>query len=425
MARLSRLSTQKLHSDSKLRQIGAGAPSNLSNNDIVSLFNSALNCAIYALPSVAKVQWEFGGPLNTESVQRTLGSQIDILGSGSNPAGVDEVYTTPGFINGEFQTHVLACAVGFHLEAPPMGWTARGNAFSAAALTSAQAKPFSPDVWTVADATPNTGAWGPNVPVPVAPAYLRYGTWANLAFWYMVRAYSLRWTFGSMINIMDEQLRDTAYMPPNAQEGSAGTSQQDILWWAKETNDRYTNLLGTNLVFATVDTLRIGSQGTSGIGLFAPSRDFEFVDVVYGGSDLRSALAGNTEFRTLSNPYILKPGVPPGLILEEGNTDLGNKFRAQFDATNGLGGSIPADYTEFGKFNLGPGTSFTERTVDGVNVSQKVVADRVEFKCGSALMSVEIKGFEISESLAAKIRDDDNLKAQLCSECGCMVGWAG
>ncbi len=424
MARLSRLSTQKMQGDPKLRQIGAGAPSGMSTQDIVALFKSAANCAVYALPSIAKVQWEFAGPLTNADVSKTLGAQIDILGSGANPSGVDEVYSTPGLINGTFQTHVLACAVGFHLEAPAMGWTARGNAFSATALANAQAKPFSPDTWTVADATANTGAWGNGVPVPSAPAFLRYGTWANLAFWYMVRAYNLRWTYGSLINIMDEQLRDTAYMPNNAQEGSAGTSQQDILQWAREANDRYSGSLGTDLVFAIIDTLRIGSVGAGGTGVFAPSRDFEFVDTVYGGADLRSALACNTEFRTLNNPYILKPGVPPGLILEERNTDLGNKFRAQFDATDGFGGNVPADFTESAKFNSGAGTGFSERTIDGQTVTQKVVADRVEFKCGPALMSQEVKGWEISEALAAQIRDNANLAAQLCSECGCMVGWA-
>lgn len=425
MARLSRLSTQKLQGDPKLRQIGAGAPPGLSTQGIVDLFKSAANCAVYALPSIAKVQWEFAGPLTNSDVNKTLGAQIDILGSGANPSGVDEVYSTPGLINGEFQTHVLACAVGFHLETPSMGWTARGNAFKASDFATGKAKSFSPDVWTSNDATPTTGAWGAN-PVPQAGAFLRYGTWANLGYWYMVRAYNLRWTYGSLINIMDEQLRDTAYMPPNAQEGSAGTSQQDIMQWAREANDRYTGTLGTSLIFAVCDTIRVGSAGAgaANIGIFAPSRDFEFVDTVYGGADLRSALACNTEFRTLSNPYILKPGVPPGLILEERNTDLGNKFRAQFDATDGFGGTVPADYTEEANFNKGATTAFIERSVDGNNVSQTVVADKAEFKCGPALMSQEIKGWEISESLAAQIRDNADLAAQLCSECGCMVGWA-
>lgn len=423
--RISRLSKQKVNRDPRLVQLGLGA-SAASTSDVVGLFKSALNCAVYALPSIAKVQWEFAGPISNADADNTLGATIDILGTQA-PAGVDEVYSTPGLISGQFQTHVLACAVGMHLETPPMGWTARGNAFDATSFAAARAKPFSPDVWTVADATANTGAWGNNIPVPVAPAYLRYGTWANLAYWYMVRAYNLRWTYGSLINIMDEQLRDTAYMPPNAQEGSAGTSQQDIMQWARETNDRYTGVLNSDLIFEVIDTIRIGSVGAQGanVGVFAPSRDFEFIDTVYGGSDLRSGLSGNSEFRTLTNPYILKPGVPPGLVLEERNTDLGNKFRAQFDATNGFGGTPPADFTEEANINKGAGTLFTERSIDGNDVTQQVIADRVEFKCGPALMSQEIKGWEISEALAAQIRDNAQLASQLCSECGCMVGWAG
>jgi hypothetical protein len=314
--------------------------------------------------------------------------------------------------------------VGVHLETVPQGWTARGNAFTAP--TAGQPAAFSPDFFTLNDFN---GAWGEGVSPPVAPAFLRYGTWANDAFWYMVRAYNLRWTYGSLINILDEQLRDTAYMPPNAQEGSAGTSQQDIAEWVRQANEYYVGRLLSPVIFEKVDTLRVGSLSTlGGGGVFTPSRDFEFVDTVYGGADLRSKLACNSEFRTLSNPYILNPGVPIGLVFEEQNTDLADKFRAQFDASAGTaftaGGTIPANFTDFANLNVGFGTAFNERTIDGVTVAQQVQANRMEFKIGEALMSNEIKGWEISESLASIIRDNADLAAALCSECGCMVGWA-
>jgi len=428
-ARISRLSKQPINGDKTKTGLGFGAGfGGLDQAGIVALFKSAADCAIYALPTVAKVQWEFGGPISNSATQKTLGATIDILGSGQNPDGVDEVYHTPGLINGTFQTYVLACAVGVHLEPPSMGWVARGNAYNTSAFSPAIPKPFSPDFWTVTD---QAGAWAAGQ-APVAPAFLRYGKWANLAFWYMVRAYNLRWTYGSLINILDEQLRDTAYMPPNSQEGSAGTSQEDIMEWARETNSRYVTQLGSGLIFEVVDTLRVGSVSTGGaapgVGLFTPSRDFEFADVVYGGSDLRSGLNCDKEFRTLTNPYILKPGVPIGLVFEEQNSDLANLFRQQFDATDGFGGLVPAQYTELGFSSggilPGAGSTFNERTVDGVTVPQQVVAQRAEFKCGPALMSNEIKGWEISEQLADMVKNDDNLRAQICSECGCYVGWA-
>jgi hypothetical protein len=426
--RISPLSNKR-GTDPKNTTIGFGQTTGFGTpQDIVNLMKPYVNCAIHAMPTVAKVQWQFAGPIAREDTLRTLGASIDILGSGANPPGVAETYHTPGLINGVFQTHLLACAVGVHLETDPQGWTARGNAFTAP--TMGVPASFSPDVFTIRD---QATAWG-DAAAPVAPAFLRYGTWANDAFWYMVRAYNLRWTYGSLLNILDEQLRDTAYMPPNAQEGSAGTSQQDIAEWVRASNEYYVGTLESPLIFQKVDTLRVGALSTlggGGGGVFAPSRDFEFVDTVYGGADLRSKLACNSEFRTLSNPYILKPGVPIGLKFEEQNTLLADQFRAQFDAGAGSAGSsamssgtIPANFTDFANLSIGAGTPFNERTIDGVTVTNQVQANRVEFKAGEALMSNELKGWEISESLAAVIRDNADVAAALCSECGCYVGWA-
>lgn len=395
---------------------------------IKQLFADAL-CAVYAMPTIAKVQWEFAGPISHANTLSTLGATIDILGQGENPAGVDEVYHTPGLINGQFQTFILACAIGVHLEASPYCALVRGNAFARPANPTA--KPFSPDAWTVND---QTNAWGQGVTAPSMKAYLIYGQPALEGFWGMVRAYNLRWTYGSLINILDEQLRETAYMPPNAQDGSASDSEIDALRMAREVNARYASL-GSTLDFSLIDTTRIGSFGAGGanVGIFAPNNDLQYVGVTYGGSDLRAkiGIGQNSEFRSLCNPYILKPGVPPGLVFEEQNQELGDYFRAQFDVTQGpnesigVGGLVPAQYTESADYTSGAGSAFTERSTDGNQVSQQVVAASAQYKGFRALLSNEVKGWEMTESLACQIRDNSDLAAELCNECGVMIGWAG
>src|SRR5262249_30682157 len=147
---------------------------------------------------------------------------------------------------------------------------------------------FSPDAWTVND---QTNAWSGST-APSMRALLVYGEPALEAYWAMVRAYNLRWTYGSLINILDEQLRETAYMPPNAQEGSASSSELDVIRAVREVNTRYSSDLNSTMQFRPVDTVRIGSLGAApgNVGQFAPNNDLYRAAVTYGGSDLRSKI---------------------------------------------------------------------------------------------------------------------------------------
>jgi hypothetical protein len=406
--------------------IGVGAVG-MGLNQILDLFRQATQADTYALPTVAKVQWEMAGPMSSANVQSVLGDVIDILGSGTNPPGVDEVYQTPGLEGGEFQTYVLACALGVHLEASPFCFAARGNTFTRPTGGASIAKPFSPDAWTVND---QTRAWAgtTGAPTPVSKAALVYGESALEGFWALVRGYNLRWTYGSHINILDEQLRETAYMPPNGQDGSASSSLNSIERYVREVNTRYATILGSATDFATIDTIRVGSvgSGTANIGQFTPSNDFQYVGITYGGSDLRAkvGIGNNDEFRTLTNPRLLRPGVKIGLKFEAQNTELATYFRAQFDAMQGLTGTVPPVFTDSLDFAVGAGTSFQERTIDGFSVLQTLIAQESFFKGFRALMSNEIKGWEIAESIAAAIQNDPTLAAKICSDCGCMVGWS-
>lgn len=397
-------------------EIGVGA----TQDSVLSMLMGSL-CAVYALPTVAKVQWDVQGVMSNAAVQKTFGSTISIFAN-PDPDGVDEVFNTPGLINGEFQTPVLACAIGVHLEVGPFMFAARGNSFPRPASPPA-AKQFSPDAWTVND---QTNAWTGAI-APSNRALLVYNEPAARFFWCLVRGYNLRWTYGSQINILDEQLRETAYMPPNPQEGSASSSELDLLRVAREVNDRYASTaIGSVADFTIIDTVRTGSIGSGpNLGLFAPSNDFQTVPITYGGADLRSkiGIGQNSEFRSLTNPRILRSGVPIGMEFDERNSILGNLGRSEIDATQGYNAGVPAVFTESSDFNVTASSEFLERTVDGLNVEQEVIAGTALYKGFNMLLSNEIKGWELSEGLYNTILNAPDLAAKLCTECGILLTW--
>lgn len=416
----------------KFTGMGAMAPS-----DIVALFKNNTDCpSISAMPTVAKIQWEFTGPISPLGIQKTFGASIDILGSGVNPEGVEVVYQTPGLINGEFQTHILACAVGVHLDPDQYCWTARGNAISTPSL--AVTKPNSPDAFTSADITNlaigNLAQAGfPNNASVFHRARLEYNWPLVHAFWSMVRAYNIRWTYGSLVNVMDQQLIDVAYMPKNSQLGSASDSEQDILRAARQSNDYYRDILNSPQIFLMIDNIRIGSVRAvpNNVGVFRPSDDFQLVPTTYGGGDMRASLCCNDAFYVLTMPYMLQPGVPPGLKLEEQNQTEGDNMRRFLSAadSNDGQGAVPPFFTEDRFVSTGFGATGAnnvnlEQTLDGQLVPQQEEAGEVVFKAWHGFMSIDVKGWEIGKSLAAAIEGDANLQAQLCSQCGFKLGWA-
>jgi hypothetical protein len=403
------------------KTIGLGMPSaGVSDADVVALFKEAGSCPIYAMPTVASIKWGFKGPVTGAAAAKTLGATIDILGGGQNPAGPVSVQQTAGLINGQFQTHLFACAIGVKLIPDPLQFTAQGNAITTPAASAI--KNPSPNDFTVHDVT--------NVPLPasITKATLEYGWWLNYAMWNMVQAYNLRWTYGSLINILDEELRKTAFLPPNAQNGSVGAMDVDMLAIVRSMNDYYQNTLGSLSEFQAIDLQRLGSTGAAGanVGSFRPTRDFELASAVMGGVDFHSGLSQNSEYRTLTNPYILDPGVPPGLVFEENNTTFGDVFRAYMRADQAVtGATVPPVFTEGALIAAGAGGPFNEQTLDSppVTVAQTVSASRSLWKYGSAFMAIEIKGYEITKALASRIQNSPDLQAALQRTCGASCGW--
>jgi len=427
---------------SKFRRIGMGFtpdPGKIKSAESLSkglagftdMIKDSVACPIWNMPVIEQVRWGMQGPQTDASIKKNFGAKIDLFGSGESPEGIDYVETTMAQ-TGETQVPTLACAIFFHLEPDPMCWTAFGNAWAHPAGSVASPNiPISPDVFTYNDlynGCIGASTAGPGFSQFFGPAVLEWGWWANYAAWHMVRGYDLRWMIGRHTNILDEVLRHTAYMPTNAQDGSASSSEVDIINAVKRTNTRYDDL-GTGVNFLKVNRIRIGSVGspaTSNLGIFRPSNDDVLVGATYGGMDLRSLLKGNSEFRKLTVPYLIKAGVPIGLFCQQNDTDQVSTMQAYMAVSqNGdsYGGPSPVQVTDDGNIvSSFDGTNASpvglERTLDGSNVAQQVATGRSVFKGGDFKISLGIKGFEVNDDWATMMANDPDIRAAVMSECG-------
>ena len=408
------------------QQVGLGARVSGSTGvgDAVAAIRQSMACPIFNMPVIEQVRWTLSGPQTDQSVRKNFGAEIDLFGSGKSPEGIDYVETTMAQ-PGQTQTFMIACAIAFHLEPEPLCWTARGNALTRP--TSGQAMPISPDVFTQNDVANSTLGLGAGQ--TLQPAQLEWGWWANYAAWHLVRGYNLRWKIGQHTNILDEVLRHTAYMPPNAQEGSASSSLVDTAAFINRANTRYDDL-GANQLFMPINRTRLGSatSGNNNISVFAPTRDFDQVPATYGGMDLRSLLNGNSEFRKLTIPYVIKQGVPIGLILQECDTDQGDVMRSYLSISQsgvnygGVGPGVVqvASNINTGNDGTGGGVVGDELTLDTppVLVAQQVQSQRVIFKGGHFKLTLAIKGFEVPEDWYSYMTSNPDIKNAVMSEAG-------
>jgi hypothetical protein len=308
-----------------------------------------------------------------------------------------------------------------------MQWDTIGNAWNVPETGVSQV-PASPDVFTNQDAEQLGFIDGPFDGEILSPAVLQWGWWANYAAWHMVRAYNLRWKIGQHTNIMDEVLRHTAYMPPNAQEGSSSDSEVDVVDFVNQMNQRYVQL-GSALIFLKTNFRRVGSTGAAGStawpSSFEPTRDFVRVGATFGGMDLRSMLRGNSEFRKLTLPYLIKPGVPIGLILQENDTVQANQMRRAMDITNGQGGVIPPNETDFTNINLNAIAQADELTLQGAIATNQIFVNNNIFKGGDFKLTLAIRGFEVTEDWYNTMSNSADIRDVVMSACGIRFALQG
>jgi hypothetical protein len=396
---------------------------------LVDYFNASKNCPIYNMQLVHEVGWTFSA-MSQENVESSFGAQIDPFGAGKSPPGVLYVQSTMPQ-TGETNAAFVACAVLLHVEPEPFCFTALGNAWSTP--VGATSQPISPNDFSDADRT--NGVFGAAVAAGTqvyVKAMMEHGWWLNYAFWHLARGYSLRWSQGRHTNIFDDLARYTAYMPTNAQEGSASSSEVDILDLVALMNDYYESN-GSALDFLKVNRIRTGLISTLNAGVpistFALSRDQQKVGVTYGGGDLRSLLRGNSEYRKLAVPYLIDPGVPIGMILQEVDTIEAVTMRRQLDITQGQGGSIPPLIKDANNIIAGPDGGATPQGVelsdDPTPVPVAVSTDSYEalYKSGQGKLRLGIVGFEMTKDQWLAMNADSELRDAVTRECGiCMCG---
>jgi len=431
------------------RTVGFGAPPDITRikaaasakeglGSICDMIKDSMNCPIWNMPIVEQTRGTLLGPASDQTVSQFFGAEIRPFDWTNSTTGFDYVETTMAQ-SGELQTHTLAMAVGWHIEIEQQMWDADGNAVTIP--DTGTAEPPSPDYFTkndivngALDVLPvfNFSGLTGTVNATMTPAFLEWGWWAAQAAWFMVRGYDLQWKIGQHTNIMDEVLRHTAYMPPNAQEGSASSSEVDIARAVRRVNDRY-EALGAGQFFAKVNRIRIGSVGTgaANYGIFRPSRDHQRVGVTYGGGDLRSMLKGNSEFRQLTIPYVIKAGIPIGLLARVNDLTQAELMQEYLSITQGQGQGSSIPPTEVDANNLsstgfydgtGTGNVALERTFDGLNVPQQAPYDTAIFKGGEMKITLAIKGFEVTDDWYTMCQNNPDLRDAIMGECGCA--WA-
>jgi hypothetical protein len=422
----------------RIRAAGLGAPRDNREGlgDLVLSILSCKACPTYNMPIIEQVRWTLGGPLLDSTITQSFGAEIDLFGSGKSVPGIAFVETTMAQ-PGQLQVPTLCCAIAWHLEPEPFEFTAQVNAWTRP-VVGVQAPP-SPDVFTLNDVI--NGALGAGIggggragEEVMVPGVLQWGWWAAYAFWHMSRGYDLRWKIGQHTNIMDEVLRHTAYMPPNAQNGSTAGLNVDVTDFVRQTNNYY-DQLGTALIALKVDYLRLGSVNLAGanIGAFRPSRALQQVPTTVGGINLRELLGANSEFRKLTVPYLIQPGIPIGLICQESDTVEADQMRRWLSITQSQQAGIPPIETDDANI-------LATTTIGGVNTSREVVIGAATppvagdfviqqvdtgtaiFKGGEGKVTLAIKGFEVDGDWASVLNANPDIRDAVMRECGCGYG---
>ena len=426
-----------LAKDGEGRKVGLGRLPRITgvgdNDDrkrFIEAVTQAMSSPAYVLPNVETTRWHFDGPLSDANVAATFGASIDPLSSARNnpPAGANSVESTMAS-PGQFQTWVLILAVGWHLEPEPLTFEAKGNSWTTPTTSSKQ--PISPDDFSTADQNTTTGTLGLTGAQTLVPAVMEWGWWAEKAFYHMSRAYNLVWQWGQSTTIINDSLRFTAYTPANGQEGSASSSEVDVNPFARYMNNYYVTTLASPSIFVPLDRTRIGNMilsSVAGLSVYRPTRAYETVGATYGGMGLRNLLKGNTEWRKLAVPFLLKPGVPIGLRADVKNSDDQALMQQWLSASQLLNGAIPGDYTAFVNLASGAGVTGTsligaEPSLDNPVLPQGIttITDRVVYKGGGFKLTVALKGFELTDDQAAMVSSGggNGFLSQLQSATGC------
>jgi len=421
--------------DTNLNKIGLGRPYNNGNQSVnpASRFLGDIKVALgsqsWVIPNAEQVKIHFDGPLKATDAAKSFGDKLDPLNATDDFAGASAVESTLAK-GGEFQMPVLVMSIGWECQPEPLIFTAKGNAWTTP--TSVSAAPVSPDAF---DSQDNIGATGPLGAAigSMTQAWLDWAAWQEIAFFHMANAYNLNWQYGHKNFIVRDSLRNTMYVPSAAQNGSASSSEQDIQYYARVTNDYYRNILGSGQIFLPLERTRIGNMTllvsgtttTTGLSVFRPTRAYETVGATYGGMGLRGLLSGNRPDRRLCSPFLMDAGIPIGLradiALNSSNDhqEMINWITANFGGSVGTGTSIDSpppfqvDQNISATGVAASGAIGEEPSLDATVAPQPITTfqSRMGFRGGSWKLAVRINGFELTPD-----------QAQLCKQTGVLAG---
>lgn len=441
MAQFQWNTVEKADKHSPMRKLGLGSSLGDSNvdkiskkNRFVGMVKGLANSPTFQFPVLDNVTVHYDGPITMDQAKGSFGTKINPLGvnADSPPAGASQVDTT--FAEpGKFQTYVLICAIQFRIDIEPLFFTAKGNSWSTP-VTGA-AKPVSPDMFNVLDlATSGAGTLGLTTGQTMVPADLQWGWWQDLMAFHMFRGYDLFWQYGNRFSILNDNLRYTAFIPGTAQDGSASSSEVDVNYFARQTNDYYREAFNSPQIFTTIDRTRLGNMSLAsgpelpGLSVYRPTRSYETVGATYGGGGSRNMIRGNSEWRRLAAPFIAVPGMPLGLYAKESSNTEADLMRQYMSASYQYTG-IPATFTEDQNINVGPGVVPSgnigqEPSLDTPSApeGQQLLAQRTIFKGGGFKVSVGFKGFELTPDQADLLKDTSILQA-IQSDCGCGISF--
>ena len=419
------------------RKLGMGAPirKNLvgkngkeisQRSQVLGHIKSAMSKSITDIDVIESVSQAYQGPLTAAFIAANFGATINMLQPGPPPVGAE--FSTTFAEIGKFQVTTIVLATQWRLEALP--YVGVQKCVSVATTASAGSKPVAPDAFSdqlnssgVGDLATN-GSLGFGSSQSGAGAARRAlvmaGTWTDLAFFYMAKAYNFYGQYGNRTLWDNFSARHILSQPSGSQKDSASSSEMDMYAILREMNTYYqSSIIGATTQALVIDAARTGNQslgGTAGLSTFRETGAYRTMAVTYGGPATRAMLAGNTDFMKHKQPRLYKFGVPIGARLQQVSGFNQGQMAKWLDVNHALGGAGAADFTESPNISTGlgltgaNGTTRVEPSNDAsgsVANSIGIYADHVLYKFGTWGMTLSFKGMECVGEIADALKTRD------------------
>jgi hypothetical protein len=425
--------------DPRRRLFGAGVGAGTSSDD--PLFTSACSQVMkdrstpaQFLPIIHDVQASFQGPIKTADANKLFAVDMQPFSWGPDTIGPTEISTT--LWSGQPIAPFMVYYIGVHIEPTAFAFTADGN-FTLPFTDADDTYMASPDDYTKLDKTNGSFSDADGNLLDVSnnlfPAVLRYGSaWQAAMMYHFVRSRNYNWKVNSLTSIVDNLLRTLAYTPNNVQNGSASSSEADYNSIVEEMNFYYQQLGATGW-FRKFDRTRTGCTTTAPTGIagatvapwgnFVANRD-DLAGVTYGAAAVASALLrdlkNNSEYFKLEAPYLIKDGVPPGVMLrviDDYQNQAFLKAVSVSEASNPQQNSlIPPYVSDFGDSAGGavPGydNGATEQALDATTTyRQQRDLETYVYKYGFWKMRFNLVGRDLTADEYACVTDPANRAA--------------